>query len=100
MKLTSICSACGGPSTLLCDGRIYRLPDGRDIRVPLNFINGKTRSCDVPVCRACAKKISDIHIHASNGCRWDTRDLCPQCSAVQDVPFTVESTKTVTPDAA
>lgn len=46
------CQFCGGPSTLLCDGRVWDTPRG-PYRVPANFINGKTRSCDAPVCRSC-----------------------------------------------
>lgn len=97
-KPTGICSGCGQASTLLCDGRIYTLPDGRDVRVPMNFINGKTRSCDAMICRACAKKISDVHIRSEKGCRWDTRDLCLKCSAAQDAPFSIP--KEGAPDAA
>lgn len=87
------CEFCGQPSTLLCDGRIYEGPNGYSARVPLNWFNGKTRSCDKSVCRKCAKKIADVHLHMRGGCRWDTRDLCPLCQAAQEKP--VEFTKEV-----
>ena len=83
------CQFCGGPSTLLCDGRIWDSPRG-PYRVPASFFNGKTRSCDAPVCRTCAKKIGDVHLHMKGGCRWDTRDLCPNCQAVKDEPVKIQ----------
>lgn len=85
------CQFCGQPSTLLCDGRIYEIASG-SFRVPPNFVNGKTRSCDAHICRACAKKIGDVHLNMGRkGCRWDTRDLCPECQKVQDKPIRISS---------
>jgi hypothetical protein len=84
------CAFCGGPSTLLCDGRIATVA-GKEYRVPAAWMNTKTRSCDAQVCRSCAKKIGDVHLNIRGGCRWDTRDLCPACQGVADSP--VEITK-------
>lgn len=64
--------------------------NGKSFRVPLGFPNGKTRSCDAKVCRSCAKKIGDVHLHMRGGCRWDTRDLCPECQKVEDKPIPIE----------
>lgn len=85
-KPTGICVGCGKASALLCDGRIYRLPSGEELRVPASFFNGKTRSCDAMICRACAKKVSDVHMRLAKGCRWDSIDLCPACTAVEGLP--------------
>src|SRR6185369_11019274 len=82
------CDFCGNPSTLLCDGRIYE-GNGVTLRVPLGWPNGKTRSCDAHVCRACAKKVGDVHINGRGGCRWDTRDLCPDCQQAQETPVKI-----------
>lgn len=86
----TVCQFCGAQSTLLCDGRIYEGPTG-SFRVPASFINGKTRSCDARICRACAKKIGDVHLKMRGGCRWDTRDLCPNCQKVTDTPVRIEA---------
>lgn len=85
----SICQFCGQPSTLLCDGRIYEMASG-SFRVPAGFPNGKTRSCDALMCRQCAKKVTDVHMRTSKGCRWDTIDLCPECTKVTDKPIRIE----------
>lgn len=85
----SKCQFCGGHSTLLCDWRIWDSPRG-SYRVPMNFINAKTRSCDANVCRSCAKKITDVHVRTSGGCRWDTLDLCPDCQKVADKPIPID----------
>lgn len=85
------CKFCGESSSLLCDGRIWDAPHA-SFRVPMGFINAKTRSCDAPVCRLCAKKIGDIHLRTTKGCRWDTRDLCPDCLKVEDHPIRIEET--------
>lgn len=77
-KPTLVC-ACGAPAPLLCDGRIYKHPRGHDVRVPRNFINGETRSCDAPICRQCTKKVAAVHIRMKGGCRFDTVDLCKAC---------------------
>ena len=79
-----MCEFCGQPSTLLCDGRIYVMPDGTERRVVIGFPNGKTKSCDKRICRACAHKTADVHLHVRGGCRWDTRDLCPLCLKVNE----------------
>jgi hypothetical protein len=81
-QLHPTCEFCGAPSTLLCDGRIYTMPDGTERRVEMGFINRKTKSCDKRMCRACAHKITDVHLHTRAGCRWDTRDVCPLCDKV------------------
>jgi len=85
---TGICQTCGKTSALLCDGRIYKFPSGKEIRVPMNFINGPTRSCDAMTCRACAKKVSDVHIKMKGGCQWNTIDLCAKCAAVEGKELT------------
>lgn len=89
------CEFCGAPSTLLCDGRIHRVGE-TEYRVPYGQHYGhNTRSCDATVCRACARKVSDVHINATrNGrraCRWDTVDLCPRCQSAQEQPVPVEA---------
>lgn len=84
------CQFCGNPSTLLCHGRIWDSPRG-SYRVPASFYNAKTRFCDANVCRTCAKKIGDVHLHMRGGCRWDTRDLCPECQKVTDAPIPVST---------
>ena len=89
----NVCQFCGQPSRLLCDGRIWALANGKRFRVPLAWPcepNTKTASCDAHVCRACAKKVSDIHIRTNKGCRWNTRDLCPACQKVEKVPVEIE----------
>jgi hypothetical protein len=62
------CVFCGRASSLLCDGRLA---------------NGKT--CDKPVCRpCCGDPEAMIHLNMGRrGCRWDTRDLCPECRQLQ-----------------
>lgn len=69
----STCTFCGQPSTLLCDGP---------------RTDGKPGTCDKPVCRACAKKVSTVHVNRSRragGCYWDTIDLCPDCQKREEV---------------
>ena len=86
----NLCRFCGKPSTLLCDGRIYDLPSGKALRVPMNFFNGKTRTCDLPICRSCAgEPVTRLHLRTNKGCRWDTRDLCTLCRAAQERPVEV-----------
>ena len=92
MNEQATCVGCGKPSTLLCDGRIYTLPDGEKVRVRAAFPNGNTKSCDAPICRACATKISDYRMRTSRGCRWNTIDYCPECHAARErtVPLSVQ----------
>lgn len=85
----STCKFCGQPSTLLCDGRIWTRGDGKVFR-SLRRVPGATdRSCDAPVCRQCAEKIGDICMRIAGGCRWDTRDLCPDCQQAKDGPVEI-----------
>ena len=60
------CEFCNMRSTLLCDGK---LPSGK--------------TCDKRICRRCAAEPKgNIHLNMGRkGCRWDTRDLCPECRA-------------------
>lgn len=90
------CSSCGAPSTLLCDGRIYRVGEV-EFRVPLggNYgLSDKTRSCDAPLCIACTKRVANVHIKASKaagGCRWNSVDLCRECAKAQNKPVPYEA---------
>lgn len=78
----STCVNCGRHSTLLCDGVIITLSSGEHrysygFRPPMGVTS---RTCDAPICRDCAVNVSTIHLNTSKGCRWDTRDHCPQCA--------------------
>lgn len=84
--ISGSCEFCGNTCTLLCDGRISRIGIN-EFRVPTSSIRATgfgSRSCDARMCRKCAKKIGDIHLHIRSGCRWDTRDLCPRCAVVTE----------------
>ena len=71
----SKCVACGEPSTLLCDGRMFM-----GERVPMKAsIDIETTSCDAPLCLACTMRVASYHLRTSKGCRWDSIDLCPKC---------------------
>ena len=90
--MNETCQFCKNPHTLLCDGKIYdngtlraRVPYGN-----LNFLPQYIKTCDAPMCRACAKKVSDVHLKMKGGCRWDTIDLCPDCLKAQDRPVRIE----------
>ena len=86
------CQFCGAPHMLLCDGRIYDNGSFR-ARVPLgspNFLAAYTSTCDARMCRACAKRVSTIHLRTTRGCRWDSIDLCPDCRRAQDEPVKIE----------
>ena len=78
-----LCS-CGQPGTLLCDGKVMQMQDGTTHRFGRVLGSGVPRAavtCDAPICKTCRTKFSDIHLHTSKGCRWDTLDLCPLCAA-------------------
>ena len=94
------CRFCGCPSTLLCDGPVWAFPNGTRYRVPgESILPGAKRdgTCDVTVCRTCARKIMTYHVqgivNGRRSCRWDTMDLCPLCQQVQDelIPSEVSS---------
>jgi hypothetical protein len=82
------CSACGCPSTLLCDGRIVkRRSDGKVFRIGLrpsiNPANWRLEakeswSCDAPICRQCASREGG-YIACMGGGRSSRNsiDLCP-----------------------
>ena len=89
MPEVNYCQFCGALSTLLCDGAIWESYHGKRFRVPFNSrvpAGKRIGTCDAKVCRSCAKKVMDLHMKTTKGCRWDTRDLCPLCQAAQDKP--------------
>ena len=91
MKNNQQCQFCGNPGTLLCDGKIYD-NGGLRARVPygnMNFLPAHISTCDAKMCRACAKKVSDVHFRMKGGCRWDTVDLCPDCQKAQEKPVLI-----------
>ena len=84
--MTAPCATCGKPSSLLCDGKIFKLQDGTVHRFGKKLgvnVPRASVTCDAPICKACRVKVSDIHLHTNKGCRWDTIDLCPLCAAEQ-----------------
>lgn len=87
----SECKFCGASASLLCDGKIWEVHSDppKRYRVPMGWYNVKAVTCDAPVCRSCAKKVSDIHLKTTKGCRWDSIDLCPDCQKVTDKPVEV-----------
>lgn len=76
--MSGICESCGQPSTLLCDGRVID-----DQRVPLRTATG-VGTCDTPICKACAKRLSTYHLRprTDKGRHWNSINLCPKCVAV------------------
>lgn len=80
------CKFCASPSKLLCDGTIIELPSGKRFRWPFHRSShpGKHSTCDAPMCRQCAVKQMDLTVRTHQGCRRDTRDLCPECVAVKE----------------
>jgi hypothetical protein len=66
-----ICAFCGQPSYLLCDGDVS----------PAGQVTHR-RTCDKPICRACAgQPIALVHGIRNGRRHGDTRDLCPDCRA-------------------
>ncbi len=81
------CKVCGGPSTLLCDGRIWITAAGDEFCAPFDTeppVSVAQKTCDAPLCRTCAANIEVVHLHVRGHCRWDTRDLCPTCKRAYD----------------
>jgi hypothetical protein len=72
MSIRPKCEFCGGPSTLLCDGASADAP---------------AKTCDKQICRACAGlPVALVHKRVKGiGSRCDTRDLCPECRARNEV---------------
>ena len=83
--MSKVCQFCNQPSKLLCDGTIVELPSGKRYRWPFGkHAPSKTSTCDAPMCRQCAVKQMDLTIRTHQGCRRDTRDLCPVCVAIKE----------------
>jgi hypothetical protein len=65
----NLCGFCNGRASLLCDGTLA---------------NGKT--CDMPICRQCAKCFLSALVRMKGECQSITLDLCPDCVAAGRTP--------------
>jgi len=77
MEIDTPCAFCDNKSALLCDGVLARLCD--EINPKLQNRKAVQFTCDLHICRPCARREGITHFNMKPHHVFDSKDLCPLC---------------------